>query len=275
MSIGNLLYQLILGPLELVFDVIYSLAYHITEHPGTAIVFLSLAMNFLVLPLYRRADAMQEEERLQSMRMKPGIDQIKKMFKGDERFMILQTYYRQNNYKPYYALKGSLSLLLEIPFFIAAYRYLSGLSLLQDASFGPIRDLGSPDGLIRLGGMSLNLLPILMTGINLISGAVCLTAEGGITFEMERYFRNMPGAPDHLKAIRVLEFNGNHRAYKAMKEAFDAGDKERAAKIVKVLHAQALLIAEAAFKSAARTFREAVEIDPDFADEIPSTKGVL
>ena len=34
-------------------------------------------------------------------------------------------------------------------------------------------------------------------------------------------------------------------------------------------------IAEGAFKSAARTFREAVEIDPDFADEIPSTKGVL
>ena len=77
----------------------------------------------------------------------------------------------------------------------------------------------------------------------LVSGAVCLTAEGGVTFEMERYFRNMPGVPDHLKAIRVLEFNGNHRAYKAMKEAFDADDKERAAKIAKVLHAQALLIA--------------------------------
>ena len=77
----------------------------------------------------------------------------------------------------------------------------------------------------------------------LVSGAVCLTAEGGVTFEMERYFRNMPGAPDHLKAIRVLEFNGSHRAYKAMKEAFDQGDKERAAKIAKVLHAQALLIA--------------------------------
>ena len=34
-------------------------------------------------------------------------------------------------------------------------------------------------------------------------------------------------------------------------------------------------IAEAIFKTTARTFREAVEIDPDFADEIPSTKGVL
>ena len=172
MSIGRLLYQLLLGPLELVFDVIYSLAYQITEHPGMAIVFLSLAMNFLVLPLYRRADAMQEEERLQSLRMKPGIDQIKKMFKGDERFMILQTYYRQNNYKPYYALKGSLSLLLEIPFFIAAYHYLSELSLLQGASFGPISDLGHPDQLIHLGGISLNLLPILMTVINIISGAI-------------------------------------------------------------------------------------------------------
>ena len=172
MSIGRLLYQLLLGPLELVFDVIYSLAYQITEHPGMAIVFLSLAMNFLVLPLYRRADAMQEEERFQSLRMKPGIDQIKKMFKGDERFMILQTYYRQNNYKPYYALKGSLSLLLEIPFFIAAYHYLSELSLLQGASFGPISDLGHPDQLIHLGGISLNLLPILMTVINIISGAI-------------------------------------------------------------------------------------------------------
>ena len=34
-------------------------------------------------------------------------------------------------------------------------------------------------------------------------------------------------------------------------------------------------IAEAAFKSAARSFRAAAAIDPDFSEEIPSTKGVL
>ena len=34
-------------------------------------------------------------------------------------------------------------------------------------------------------------------------------------------------------------------------------------------------IIEGAFKSAARTFRAAVAVDPAFADEIPSTKGVL
>lgn len=34
-------------------------------------------------------------------------------------------------------------------------------------------------------------------------------------------------------------------------------------------------IIEGAFKSAARTLRKAVAVDPDFADEIPSTKGIL
>ena len=34
-------------------------------------------------------------------------------------------------------------------------------------------------------------------------------------------------------------------------------------------------IIEGAFKSAARSMREAVSIDPAFADEVPSTKGVL
>lgn len=34
-------------------------------------------------------------------------------------------------------------------------------------------------------------------------------------------------------------------------------------------------IIEAMFKGAGRTLRQAVEIDPDFADEIPSTKGTL
>ena len=172
MTIGSALYKLLIGPLELFFEVVFALANRVVPHPGLAIVALSLAMNFLVLPLYRRADAMQAEERDQANRMKPWVDHIRKTFKGDERFMMLQTYYRQNGYKQTDALKGSISLLLEIPFFIAAYRFLSGLQLLQGVSFGPIRDLGAPDALITLGGLTVNLLPILMTAINVISAAI-------------------------------------------------------------------------------------------------------
>lgn len=109
-------------------------------------------MNFLVLPLYRRADAMQEEERETELRLHKGVAHIKKTFRGDERMMMLQTYYRQNNYKPTYVLKGATSLFLEIPFFIAAYAFLSNLELLHGVSFGPIRDLGAPRRPAHRGG---------------------------------------------------------------------------------------------------------------------------
>ena len=168
----DILHRLILGPLELLFDAVYTLGYRITGNPGLSIVLLSLVINLLVLPLYRRADALQEEERIQAQLLRPGIEKIRRVFRGDERFMILQTYYRQNNYKPWYALKSSLSLLLEIPFFIAAYRYLSGLSLLRGAGFGPIADLGQPDRLLFLFGQPVHLLPVLMTLINILSGMI-------------------------------------------------------------------------------------------------------
>ena len=172
MGFFSALYDLIVGPLWLLFDVVYAYMLRFTTNEGVAIIALSLTINILILPLYRRADAMQEEERLRTESLRQGIEHIKKVFKGDERFMMLQTYYRQNHYKPYYALKGSLSLLLEVPFFIAAYNYLSGLNRLRGASFGPITDLCVPDGLIHIAGHSLNLLPLLMTAINLVSSII-------------------------------------------------------------------------------------------------------
>ena len=172
MSVFTALYTLLIGPLELFFEVLFSMANRVLENPGLSIIFLSLAMNFLVLPLYKMADEIQAEEQATEAKLKHWVTHIKKTFKGDERFMMLQTYYRQNNYKPTDPLKGSISLLLEIPFFMAAYNFLSGLSLLQGASFGPIQNLGVPDGMLVIGGVAVNLLPILMTAINLISSAI-------------------------------------------------------------------------------------------------------
>ena len=62
--------------------------------------------------------------------------------------------------------------MLEIPFFIAAYRFLSHLDQLRGAAFGPIPDLSAPDALLSVGGLALPLLPILMTLINFISSAI-------------------------------------------------------------------------------------------------------
>ena len=78
----------------------------------------------------------------------------------------------------------------------------------------------------------------------LVSSSCCLTTQGGLTLEMEKYFRNGPSeAMRNLRAERVLELNGEHRAFKAIKEAYDAGDKDKAAALSKILYAQAELIA--------------------------------
>ena len=172
MTITSALYNLIIGPLELFFEVLFAIANRIIDNPALSIIFLSLTVNILVLPLYKQADDMQAEERATEKKLEHWVKHIKKTFKGDERFMMLQTYYRQNNYKPTYVLKGSVSLFLEIPFFIAAYNFLSNLALLNGCSFLMISDLGAPDGLIKIAGYSINLLPILMTVINLVSSAI-------------------------------------------------------------------------------------------------------
>ncbi|MBO4862498.1 MAG: YidC/Oxa1 family membrane protein insertase, partial [Firmicutes bacterium] len=174
MSLYSIIETVFIGPLKLVFEVIFQLAYMLTGIPGVSIIFLSLAMNFLVLPLYRRADAMQMQARDTEARLKKGIDHIKKTFSGSERMMMLQTYYRQNSYSPLNALHGSVSLLLEIPFFMAAYQFLSHLETLKGVSFGPIADLGVPDGMITIGSTAINVLPILMTLINFASAALYL-----------------------------------------------------------------------------------------------------
>ena len=165
-SVFELLKNIFIGPLQILFELIYAFARFILKSPGFSIVALSLLMNLLVLPLYKRADAMQEDARNIENKLHDGVAHIKKAFTGDEKMMILQTYYRQNNYKPTDALKGSVSLLLQIPFFMAAYNFLSTLSELQGTTFGLIKDLGTPDGLLVIGGVAINVLPVIMTLVN-------------------------------------------------------------------------------------------------------------
>ena len=172
MEFLSVLYQLIFMPLQIIFEVIYYLAFRLIGNPGITIVALSFVVNLLVLPLYNRADAIQEAERDIEAKLRKGVEHIKKTFKGDEQLMMLQTYYRQNGYSPLDSIKGSISLFLEIPFFVAAYQFLSHLEILNGATLGPIKDLGAPDGLLTVAGMTINVLPFVMTAVNLVSAYI-------------------------------------------------------------------------------------------------------
>jgi len=70
---------------------------------------------------------------------------------------------------------------------------------------------------------------------------VCLTAAGGLSFEMEKYLQNMQ--PDAgAKADRLLELNADHRIFDKLNTLYTA-NADTAKKYVEVLYSQALLMA--------------------------------
>lgn len=73
------------------------------------------------------------------------------------------------------------------------------------------------------------------------SHPVCLTAQGGISFEMEKYF-SVVQPESGMKAQRVLEINMSHPAVKALKDKVTTNIEE-AKKYVQLLYSQSLLIA--------------------------------
>ena len=77
----------------------------------------------------------------------------------------------------------------------------------------------------------------------LLTAPVCMTTDGTVTLEMERYFKRMPDLGlDAPKAERVLELNSEHPSFKALQDAIE-NDVERAKKLAQIYHSQALLIA--------------------------------
>ena len=168
----NPLYLIFIYPIELLIELVFQLSYELWDSPGISLAAVSLAVSFLSLPLYIIAERWQQKERDIQKAFKPEIDEIKAVFKGDERYMILSTFYRQNHYHPVMALRSSISLMIQVPFFIAAYVFLSNLELLRGQSLWFIKDLGAPDHLFSVGGFPINILPIAMTVINIIASAV-------------------------------------------------------------------------------------------------------
>lgn len=172
------LYNLIFKPIEIIIDFAYVFSENMFPLLGAFgnVFFVSIVVNLIALPLYNKAESLQKVERDKSALLKPMVDKIKKAFKGNERFMMLNEYYRQNSYHPLYALRSSLSILIEIPIFIAAYHYLSNILPYDKDFFWILKDSSVSDGMLKITlfnhALIINVLPIIMTAINFISGYI-------------------------------------------------------------------------------------------------------
>ena len=174
-----ILYNLIISPLENIIENLFSLFFYVFEfNIGFAIIAISFCVTLLCLPFYCRADKIRKEEDEKYSALKPYVDKIKRNFKGDEQFFMLRTLYRQHNYNPVMVLRNTFSLLLQIPFFIAAYHFFSNLELFNGLSCFIIKDLSKPDMLLDICGLNINGLPILMTLINILSCELYIKTKG-------------------------------------------------------------------------------------------------
>lgn len=166
------LYTIIIYPLYQIVEFVYRVFNAVFNNTGISIVGVSIVITLLCLPLYDVAEKWQEVERDIQKKMQPRVDRIKKAFTGDERYMMMQTYYRQMGYSPIMALRSSFGILIQIPFFIAAYRFLSHNPDLQNKSFLFIKNMSEPDRLFTIAGFGVNILPIVMTAINICAGSI-------------------------------------------------------------------------------------------------------
>ncbi len=157
-------YGSILGPITKPLVLFLNFLYNLTGNYGIAIILMTIAFRIATYPLTLKS-----------------LVSMKAMQKVQPQLKLLQTQYKNNQaqlqkemvalYKKHKInpLSGCLPMLIQLPIFIAFFKAIANSVELQGASFLFIRDLAAPDRMIPLGSYYVNLLPIIMGGVQFIS----------------------------------------------------------------------------------------------------------
>ena len=129
------MFEIINRPFELLIGIIFVWLLNLVNNHGIALILLSLVVNIALLPFYNIAENIQKKERLVQQAMKPKIDEFKSVYEGYELYLYTNNVYRLHGYHPIYSLRGLVSLLIQVPFFMGAYAFLSTYSGFQGQSF--------------------------------------------------------------------------------------------------------------------------------------------
>lgn len=160
-----MLYNITIYPVEIIYKSLYLFISGIIGSYGISLIALSIVTTILILPFMHWANGMQASEKHLQDVMLPQLKAIKQESTGAEQHKRITNLYRRYGYHPIMAVRSAAGVALQIPFLMAAYYMLSTLPNIQGQTFLLIKDLSKPDGLL----WSVNLLPILMTVINIFS----------------------------------------------------------------------------------------------------------
>ena len=164
MSLKTILITLLVNPISLLFEVIYSVVFNFTNNSFVSYVCVCLAVAFLLL-----ASAVCLERLIKRLKSKKGI--------GKKKGKIEAALSKYLSDKALFYLKNSFGiaalLAYDVALLIISRAFLESFSPLSAIGVGAITNLASPDAVLNLFGRSFNLIPIVFTLINLISCVLC------------------------------------------------------------------------------------------------------
>ena len=162
--------QFLILPLSQLFQLVLELFYSIIPNYGLAIILLSSVVSVILLPLQLWADKLQQKDLSEKDAMHWELDSISLLANAQKKFYYTKEIYRRYGYNPIKSMRSLIGLLIQLPFFLAAYFMLGSFEGFSDQGFLFIKDLATPDKLLK----GYNLLPVLMTLINLLSAGFYL-----------------------------------------------------------------------------------------------------
>ncbi|WP_068268413.1 YidC/Oxa1 family membrane protein insertase [Caviibacter abscessus] len=152
---------------------------------GIAIIITTLIVKILLFPLTLK----QEKSMLKMKELQPKIDEINRKYKGDKAKINEMTakLYQEEQVNP---LASCLPLLLQLPIFIALYYTFISSAIPETATFLWF-NLKKPDALYTIGKFSINLLPILSTGLMILQQRLMSGNQSSGGSETEKSMQNM------------------------------------------------------------------------------------
>lgn len=161
----DFLYNIFIMPLIYMLEIVVYILHPVLSLNSICAVFIiSFIVNFISYPIFAKIEQMIKADNEKYQKLLPKITSIKRNFSGQEKRMLLATFFRQTGYHPIFAhFKQSLTIFLQVPIFIASYIVICENSLFQN----PILD--QINNYLTFFNIPVKILPILMTIINVVS----------------------------------------------------------------------------------------------------------
>jgi len=135
---------------------------------GIAVMLLTVVVRAVMWPLHAKAHATSK----QMSQLTPLLNELKEKYESDPQKLQQEQMKLWGEYgiNP---MGGCLPALVQMPIFIAYFRMLaSAVELRHEPFVAWIKDLSMPDTITNIGGLDINVLPILMAGTSYLQFAM-------------------------------------------------------------------------------------------------------